>query len=121
MSKNMSSWFFAVFTGFSCFFAVFGPKPTIENFKNLPKNSIFPKPKNRFYAYSDSKYGFKIFLSHQLDSFNAKYHLFESFKGLLKNLNVCQKRDFYHFLGFFEIFDVRVIFRFFAQNGLKWL
>ena len=71
---------------------------------------------NRFYACSDGKYGFKTCLRHQEDSFHARYHHFESFKGLLKNSNFCQKCDF---LGFFEIFDLWVIFRFFAQNRLK--
>ena len=113
MIKNMSSCFFAVFTGFSWVFAIFGPKPTIENFKNLPKIRF---SQNRFYACSDGKYGFKTSLRHQEDSFHAKFHHFESFKGLLKNSNFCQKCDF---LGFFEIFDLWVIFRFFAQNRLK--
>ena len=95
MIKNMSSWFFVVFTGFSCFFAVFGPKPTIENFKNRPKIRF---SQNRFYACSDGKYGFKTCLRHQEDSFHAKYHNFESFKGLLKNSNFFKK------MRFFEIF-----------------
>ena len=72
--------------------------------------------KNRFYACSDGKYGFKTCLRHQEDSFHAKYHHFESFKGLFKNSNFCQKCDCGICGGFFEIFDLWVIFRFFAQN-----
>ena len=113
MIKNMSSQIFAVFTGFSWFFAVFGPKPTIGISKICQKIRF---SQNRFYACSDGKYDLKTCLRHQEDSFHAKYHHFESFKRLFKNSNFCQKCDF---LGFFEIFDLWVIFRFFAQNRSK--
>ena len=102
--------FLAVFHGFSRFL-VRNPQLKISKISRKIRFS-----QNRFYACSDGKYGFKTCLRHQEDSFHAKYHHFESFKGLLKNSNFCQKCDF---LGFFEIFDLWVIFRFFAQNRLK--
>ena len=108
---------------FSIFFGSGGgvPPPT-------PRETLNPQLKiptisqkirfsqNRFYAYSDGKYGFKTCLRHQEDSFHAKYHHFESFKGLFKNSNFCQKCDF---LRFFEIFDLWVIFRFFRSKQIK--
>ena len=100
----------AVFHGFWRFSRL---KHTIENPKIGQKNRF---SQNHFYACSDGKYGFKTCLRHQEDSFHAKFHHFESFKGLLKNSNFCQKCDF---LGFFEIFDLWVIFRFFVQNRSK--
>ena len=102
--------FLPVFHGFSRFLV---RNPQLKISKICQKNRF---PQNRFYACSDGKYGFKTSLRHQEDSFHAKFHHFESFKGLLKNSNFCQKCDF---LGFFEIFDLWVIFRFFAQNRLK--
>ena len=102
--------FLQVFHGFSRFL-VRNPQLKISKISRKIRFS-----QNRFYACSDGKYGFKTCLRHQEDSFHAKYHHFESFKGLLKNSNFWQKCDF---LGFFEIFDLWVIFRFFAQNRLK--
>ena len=102
--------FFAVFHGFSRFLA---RTPQLKIAKISQKIRF---SQNRFYACSDGKYGFKTCLRHQEDSFHAKYHHFESFKGLLKKSNFYQKCDF---LRFFEIFDLWVIFRFFAQNRLK--
>ena len=102
--------FLAVFHGFSRFL-VRNPQLKISKIGQKIRFS-----QNRFYACSDGKYGFKTCLRHQEDSFHAKYHHFESFKGLFKNSNFCQKCDF---LGFFEIFDLWVIFRFFAQNRSK--
>ena len=102
--------FLPVFHGFSRFL-VRNPQLKISKIGQKIRFS-----QNRFYACSDGKYGFKTCLRHQEDSFHAKYHHFESFKGLFKNSNFGQKCDF---LGFFEIFDLWVIFRFFAQNRSK--
>ena len=102
--------FLPVFHGFSRFL-VRNPQLKISKISRKIRFS-----QNRFYACFDDKYGFKTCLRHQEDSFHAKYHHFESFKCLLKNSNFCQKCDF---LRFFEIFDLWVIFRFFAQNRLK--
>ena len=102
--------FFAVFHGFSRFLA---RTPQLKIAKISQKIRF---SQNRFYACSGGKYGFKTRLRHQGDSFHAIYHHFESPEGLLKNSNFCKKCNF---LGFFEIFDFGVIFRFFAQNRLK--
>ena len=101
---------FAIFHGFSRFLV---QNPQLKISKICQKIRF---SQNRFYGCSDGKYGFKTCLRHQEDSFHAKYHHFESFKGLFKNSNLCQKC---YFFGFFEIFDLWVIFRFFAQNRSK--
>ena len=101
--------FLQVFHGFSRFLV---RNPQLKISKIGQKNRF---SQNRFYACSDGKYGFKTCLRHQEDSFHAKYHHFESFKGLFKNSNFCQKCDFlrkfrdFWFVGDFSIFRSKSI------------